>query len=211
MRILVAEDDAVLAEGVMQTLRQSGYAVDRVQNGAEADSALAANQFDLLILDLGLPKRSGLDVLRRLRATDSRVPVLLLTALHGVSDRVRGLDAGAADYLAKPFDPAELEARVRALTRRGMAGCPTLLQHGAPPYDPVGRSARPLGTPLRVSQRAPHGHAARAFRARALLARGIPAARRAACLQGPARVASVRMGRRGVAERDRGLRASPAQ
>jgi len=107
MRILVAEDDASLAEGVMQTLRHSGYAVDWVKNGAEADSALAANQFDLLILDLGLPKKSGLDVLKRLRAGDSRLPVLILTALDGVSDRVRGLDAGADDYLAKPFDLAE--------------------------------------------------------------------------------------------------------
>ncbi len=153
MRILVAEDDAVLAEGVMQTLRHSGYAVDRVKNGAEADSALAANQFDLLILDLGLPKRSGLDVLRRLRATDSRLPVLILTALHGVSDRVRGLDAGADDYLAKPFDLAELEARVRALTRRGMAGCPTLLQHGALTYDQVGRGACLNGRALELSAR----------------------------------------------------------
>jgi len=153
MRILVAEDDAVLAEGVMQTLRHSGYAVDRVQNGAEADSALAANQFDLLILDLGLPKRSGLDVLRRLRASDSRLPVLILTALDGVSDRVRGLDAGADDYLAKPFDLAELEARVRALTRRGMAGCPTLLHHGALTYDQVGRSAFLNGRPLELSAR----------------------------------------------------------
>jgi two-component system OmpR family response regulator len=153
MRILVAEDDAVLAEGVTQTLRQSGYAVDRVQNGCEAESALAANQFDLLILDLGLPKRSGLDVLRRLRAGDSRLPVLILTALHGVSDRVRGLDAGADDYLAKPFDLAELEARVRALTRRGMAGCPTLLQHGALTYDQVGRSACLNGRALELSAR----------------------------------------------------------
>src|SRR6185369_15871411 len=121
MRILVAEDDAVLAEGVMRTLRQSGHAVDWVKNGAEADCALAANPFDLLILDLGLPKRSGLDVLKHLRAGDSRLPVLILTALDGVRDRVRGLDAGADDYLAKPFDLAELEARVRALVRRGMA------------------------------------------------------------------------------------------
>src|SRR3954468_24445900 len=151
MRILVAEDDSVLAEGVMQTLRQSGYAVDRVQNGAEADSALAANQFDLLILDLGLPKRSGLDVLRRLRASDSRLPVLILTALDGVSDRVRGLDAGADDYLAKPFDPAELEARVRAITRRGMAGGNTLLRHGALTYDQVGRVARINGEALELS------------------------------------------------------------
>lgn len=153
MRILVAEDDAVLAEGVMQTLRHSGYAVDWVKNGAEADSALAANQFDLLILDLGLPKKSGLDVLRRLRASDSRLPVLILTALDGVSDRVRGLDAGADDYLAKPFDLAELEARVRALTRRGMAGSPTLLQHGALKYDQVGRSASLNGQPLELSAR----------------------------------------------------------
>ena len=153
MRILVAEDDAVLAEGVMQTLRQSGYAVDRVQNGAEAESALAANQFDLLILDLGLPKRSGLEVLKRLRAGDSRLPVLILTALDGVSDRVRGLDAGADDYLAKPFDLAELEARVRALTRRGMAGCPTLLHHGALVYDQIGRSACLNGRALELSAR----------------------------------------------------------
>ena len=153
MRILVAEDDAALAEGVMQTLRHSGYAVDWVKNGAEADSALAANQFDLLILDLGLPKKSGLDVLRRLRAGDSRLPVLILTALDGVSDRVRGLDAGADDYLSKPFDRAELEARVRALTRRGMAGSPTLLQHGALKYDQVGRSASLNGQPLELSAR----------------------------------------------------------
>ena len=153
MRILVAEDDAALAEGVMQTLRHSGYAVDWVKNGAEADSALAANQFDLLILDLGLPKKSGLDVLRRLRGSDSRLPVLILTALDGVSDRVRGLDAGADDYLSKPFDLAELEARVRALTRRGMAGSPTLLQHGALKYDQVGRSASLNGQPLELSAR----------------------------------------------------------
>src|SRR4249919_1458804 len=153
MRILVAEDDAVLAEGVMQTLRHSGYAVDRVQNGAEADSALAANQFDLLILDLGLPKRSGLDVLRRLRAGDSRLPVLILTASDGVSDRVRGLDAGADDYLAKPFDVAELEARVRALARRGVSGGPTLLRHGALAYDQVGRVASLNGAPLELSGR----------------------------------------------------------
>lgn len=119
MRILVAEDDAALAEGVSQTLRHSGHAVDWVKNGAEADSVLAANQFDLLILDLGLPKKSGLDVLKRLRTSDSRLPVLILTALDGVSDRVRGLDAGADDYLAKPFSPRELEYRVEALLRRG--------------------------------------------------------------------------------------------
>jgi two-component system OmpR family response regulator len=153
MRILVAEDDAVLADGVMHTLRLSGHAVDWVKNGAEADSALAVGEFDLLILDLGLPKRSGLDVLRRLRAGDSRLPVLILTALDGVRDRVRGLDAGADDYLAKPFDLAELEARVRALTRRGMAGSPTLVRHGALKYDQIGRVASLNGEPLELSAR----------------------------------------------------------
>jgi two-component system OmpR family response regulator len=153
MRILVAEDDAILADGVTRTLRQSGYAVDWVKNGVEADTALDTDDFDLLILDIGLPKKSGLDVLKRLRARDSRVPVLILTALDGVNDRVRGLDAGADDYLAKPFELAELEARVRALTRRGMAGGSTLLRHGALTYDQVGRVARLSGEPLELSAR----------------------------------------------------------
>jgi two-component system, OmpR family, response regulator len=153
MRILVAEDDAVLAEGVMSALRPAGYAVDWVKNGVEAESALATEPFDLLILDIGLPRKSGLDVLRGLRAADSRVPVLILTGLDRVDDRVRGLDSGADDYLAKPFDVAELVARVRALTRRGMAGSPTLLRHGALTYDHVGRIASLNGTPLELSAR----------------------------------------------------------
>ena len=153
MRILVAEDDAVLADGVLTSLRQSGFAVDWVKNGVEADSALEVEQFDLLILDLGLPRRSGLDVLKRLRSRDSKVPVLILTARDAVQDRVRGLDAGADDYLAKPFDLAELEARVRALTRRGMAGAPTLLRHGSLAYDQVGRIAQLNGAPLELSAR----------------------------------------------------------
>ena len=153
MRILVAEDDAILADGVVRALRQAGYAVDWVKDGIEADAALEANPFDLLILDIGLPKKSGLDVLRRLRGRDSHLPVLILTALDGVHDRVRGLDAGADDYLVKPFELAELEARVRALTRRGMAGSPTLIKHGALSYDQVGRVARLHGEPLDLSAR----------------------------------------------------------
>jgi len=153
MRILVAEDDAVLADGVMTALRQAGYAVDCVTNGIDAESALAADTFDLLILDIGLPRKSGLDVLKRLRAGDSRVPVLILTGLDAVSDRVRGLDAGADDYLAKPFDLTELTARVRALTRRGMAGSPTLLKHGSLSYDQVGRVATLNGEPIELSAR----------------------------------------------------------
>ena len=139
MRILIAEDDPILADGLQRILRQAGYAVDWAKNGGEADVALGTQEFDLLILDISLPKLSGFEVLKRLRARNSRLPVLLLTALDSVSDRVRGLDAGADDYLVKPFQFAELAARARALTRRGMSGAPTLIKHGRLCFDRVGR------------------------------------------------------------------------
>lgn len=141
MRILVAEDDANLADSLKHSLHNAGYAVDCVQTGLEADSAVASSEFDLLILDLGLPKMSGLEVLRRLRARRSSLPVLILTALDSVNDRVHGLDLGADDYLVKPFVLAELEARVRALVRRGSSGSP-LLHFGALCFDTVGQVAR---------------------------------------------------------------------
>lgn len=143
----------MLGDALQHALRAAGYAVDWVQDGLQTEAALGANAFDLLILDIGLPKRSGLDVLRQLRAHGSRIPVLLLTALDSVSDRVRGLDAGADDYLAKPFDVAELCARARALTRRGMAGAPTLLQHGALSFDQIGKVALLHGRPVELSAR----------------------------------------------------------
>ena len=120
MRILIAEDDQVLADGLLRALRASGYAVDRVATGSEADTALATHEFDLVILDLGLPRLHGLEVLRKLRARGSTMPVLILTAADSVEQRVKGLDLGADDYMAKPFSLQELEARVRALTRRGL-------------------------------------------------------------------------------------------
>ncbi|MCH8619609.1 response regulator transcription factor [Undibacterium sp. TS12] len=141
MRILLAEDDSVLADGLTRSLRQSGYAIDFVDNGQEADTALSTQDFDLLILDLGLPKLSGLEVLRRLRARNSHLPVLILTAADSVEQRVKGLDLGADDYMAKPFALSELEARVRALTRRGAGGGPTVIKHGPLTYDQVGRIA----------------------------------------------------------------------
>jgi two-component system, OmpR family, response regulator len=153
MRILVAEDDPNLAEGLMRSLRQAGYAVDCARTGGEADAALEANEFDLLILDIGLPEKSGLQVLKRLRSRSSKVAVLILTARDSLSDRVTGLDAGADDYLAKPFELAELEARVRALARRGMAGGLALVSHGALTYDQVGRVARLDGKPIELSAR----------------------------------------------------------
>ena len=153
MRILVAEDDPNLAEGLMSSLRQAGYAVDCARNGDEADAALEANEFDLLILDIGLPKKSGLEVLKRLRSRSSKVPVLILTARDSLNDRVTGLDAGADDYLAKPFELAELGARVRALARRGMAGGVALISNGALTYDQIGRVARLNGKPIELSAR----------------------------------------------------------
>ena len=139
MRILIAEDDSILADGLSRSLRQNGYAVDAVHDGASADSALAAQPFDLLILDIGLPKLSGLEVLRRMRARNSHMPVLILTAADSIEQRVKGLDLGADDYMAKPFALSELEARVRALTRRGAGGGPTVLRHGRLSFDQVGR------------------------------------------------------------------------
>jgi len=153
MRILIAEDDPVLADGLQRMLRQSGYAVDWAKNGGEADAALGATDFDLLILDISLPKLSGLEVLKRLRARNSRLPVLMLTALDSVTDRVRGLDAGADDYLAKPFQLAELEARARALTRRGTSCASTLIRHGRLTFDQVGRVAELCGERLELSAR----------------------------------------------------------
>src|SRR6478609_8900035 len=141
MRILLAEDDSVLADGLTRSLRQSGYATDCVKNGQEADSALSTQDFDLLILDLGLPRMAGLEVLRRLRSRNSRLPVLILTANDSVEQRVKGLDLGADDFMAKPFALSELEARVRALTRRGAGGGGTMLKHGKLLFDQTGRVA----------------------------------------------------------------------
>jgi two-component system OmpR family response regulator len=153
VRILIAEDDAILADGLTRSLRQSGCTVDAVKTGMEADAALTTGQFDVLILDLGLPKMGGLDVLKRLRARGSSMPVLILTAQDGVNDRVRGLDLGADDYLVKPFNLAELEARVRALCRRGQLNTTTVLRHGELVYDQVGKIAEVKGNPLDLSAR----------------------------------------------------------
>lgn len=153
MRILLAEDDQILADGLCRSLRQSGYAVDHVANGEAADAALAADDFDLLILDLGLPQLAGMEVLRRLRARNAPLPVLILTAADSVEQRVRGLDLGADDFMAKPFALNELEARVRALVRRTMGATSTLLRIGTLTYDLVGRTASLDEQPLELSGR----------------------------------------------------------
>lgn len=153
MRILVVEDDPILADGLTRSLRQAQYAVDCVATGEQADHALIAQNYDLAILDLGLPKIDGFEVLRRMRHRGSKTPVLMLTARDALDDRVRGLDLGADDYLTKPFDLPELEARVRALIRRGQSGGGSILVHGALQLDTVGRRATLNDTPLELSAR----------------------------------------------------------
>ncbi|GAB2479945.1 MAG: response regulator [Comamonas sp.] len=154
MRILIAEDDQVLADGLLRSLRGSGAVVDHVASGSEADAALMTNtELDLLILDLGLPKLHGLEVLKRLRSRGSSLPVLILTAAESIEERVQGLDLGADDYMAKPFALSELEARVRALTRRGMGATSSTIRHGPLVYDQAGRVASIDGKMLELSAR----------------------------------------------------------
>lgn len=153
MHILLAEDDDVLADGLQRTLRQAGYAVDHVANGAEADTALTIKTFDLLILDLGLPRMTGLDVLKRLRSRKSQMPVLILTAADSTEQRVRGLDLGADDFMAKPFSLDELEARIRALIRRGAGTTSSLIQHGTLSFDQASRMVSIDQKPIDLSVR----------------------------------------------------------
>jgi len=141
MRILVVEDDPVLRDGLTRSLRNAGYAVDTAQDGKIADDLLSVHTFDLLVLDLGLPGVDGLEVLRRLRRRGSAVPVLILTARDSVEDRVAGLDLGADDYMVKPFNLAELEARTRALVRRVQSAATARITHAALTLDTVARRA----------------------------------------------------------------------
>jgi two-component system, OmpR family, response regulator len=136
MRLLLVEDDTMIGEALLDLLRGEHYAVDWVRDGEMADTALRAHTYDLVLLDLGLPRRDGLDVLRGLRARRDNVPVLVATARDAVGDRVAGLDAGADDYVLKPYDMTELLARIRALIRR-RAG------HGEPVFSHMGVTLNP--------------------------------------------------------------------
>jgi two-component system OmpR family response regulator len=153
MRILIAEDDSILADGLSRSLRYDGYAVDVVNDGSAADSALQLQSFDLLILDLDLPQMHGLAVLRLLRQRKTSIPVLILTAADTVEQRVKGLDLGADDYMAKPFALSELEARVRALTRRSAGTSTTVLRYKGLSFDLNGRVARIDDRPLDLCAR----------------------------------------------------------
>lgn len=139
MRILLVEDDKTLAEVLTRAFAQAAHAVDAVTDGIAADKVLSMHVYDIVVLDIGLPGMDGFEILRRLRLRKSNVPVLILTAQDSLDDRVRGLDLGADDYLMKPFDLPELEARVRALMRRGHGSSPADVTHGPLRLDTVGR------------------------------------------------------------------------
>jgi len=153
MRLLIVEDDALLADGLARTLRRSGHAVDRVEDVERGWLALETESFDLVILDLGLPGADGFELLRRLRQMERYVPVIVATAREAITDRVRGLDLGADDYLVKPFAIEELEARVRALIRRRAVMTAPEFRCGELGMDLVGRVARVKGEPVELTRR----------------------------------------------------------
>jgi DNA-binding response OmpR family regulator len=151
MRILLAEDDPLLGEGLSSGLRQLGYTVDWVQDGIAAEQALATEDVDALVLDLGLPRQDGLTLLRKLRQSDRNLPVLVLTARDTVDDRITGLDQGADDYVIKPFDLMEVAARLRAITRRREGRANPVIQYGELVVDPAARTVTLRGKPVTVS------------------------------------------------------------
>ncbi|MBK6007660.1 response regulator transcription factor [Ramlibacter ginsenosidimutans] len=153
MRILLVEDDAMIGKAVLDVLRTEHYAVDWVRDGSAADAALLAERYDLVLLDLGLPRADGLSVLRALRSRHDPVPVLVATARDAVGDRVAGLDAGADDYIVKPYDTDELLARVRALLRRSAARGDPLITHKGVELNPATREASVNGQPLSLTPR----------------------------------------------------------
>lgn len=153
MRILLVEDDKLLGDGVQAGLAQSGFNVDWVRDGIAADLALKTGEYAGVVLDLGLPRLSGLELLQRLRKLGNKVPVLILTARDSVEDRVKGLDGGADDYLIKPFDLPELAARLRALVRRSSGEAAPKLRVGEIELDPAARCVTFRARPVELSLR----------------------------------------------------------
>lgn len=153
MRILLVEDNQALADGLFAILRGTGHAVDVVSDGASADAAISAEAFDLVILDLTLPEMDGLEVLRAMRARQNRAAVLILTARGAAEDKVKGLDLGADDYMSKPFDVSEFEARVRMLLRRQAGLRSSALSFGGVDLDLNSRTFSAGGAPLDIPAR----------------------------------------------------------
>jgi two-component system response regulator QseB len=153
VRLLLVEDDPMVGESIRDGLGQEGYAVDWVRDGKAAETALGAEPYAAVLLDLGLPRRDGLEVLRAARARRNDVPILVITARDAVADRIKGLDAGADDYLVKPFDLDELAARVRALVRRAEGRAAPVVRHGPIALDPATREVTLRGKPVALSGR----------------------------------------------------------
>ena len=153
MRILLVEDDPELGDGLAIGLRQAGFAVDWLRDGYAADLALHDEGFDLVVLDLGLPRLSGMEVLKRARDRGQSLPILILTARDATGDKVSGLDAGADDYLVKPIDLDELSARIRALTRRSAGRAAPLLVHGELAIDLAAHRVTLAGQAVELSGR----------------------------------------------------------
>ena len=151
MRVLVVEDDRMIAQGLERALRQEGYAVDGVADGRSASSALRSATFDLVLLDLGLPEREGLEVLRELRSRGDATPVIIVTARDDVADRIAGLDAGADDYIVKPFDLDEVAARMRSVLRRAAGRGDPSIRHRGITLNPVTHTVERDGTPVVLS------------------------------------------------------------
>src|ERR1700736_1475644 len=151
MRVLLVEDDAMIAQGLQTALRQGGFAVDWMRDGKSAAGALQASVFDLVLLDLGLPLRDGIDVLRELRKRGDATPVIILTARDEIQHRIAGLDAGADDYIVKPFDLDEVTARMRSVLRRSAGRGDPSIQHGELRLDPVAHTVERGGTPIPLS------------------------------------------------------------
>ncbi|MBV8699556.1 response regulator transcription factor [Bradyrhizobium sp.] len=153
MRVLLIEDDRMIGAAMQQALRDAAYAVDWVADGETAIRAAETESYELALLDLGLPKADGREVLGRLRAMGRRLPVIIVTARDGIDDRIDGLDLGGDDYLVKPFEIRELLARMRAVLRREGSGSPTLLSNGKLSLDPATREASFLGTSAPLTAR----------------------------------------------------------
>lgn len=153
MRLLLIEDDASLAQGIRTALKPEGYTVDWLADGRQALQAIQNEVFDLLLLDLGLPGLDGLSLLKKIRDEGKQLPVLILTARDAVADRIAGLDAGADDYLIKPFDITELKARVRALLRRSAGRAQTVLQLGELELNPLSQQVVFQQQPVTLSRR----------------------------------------------------------
>ena len=151
MRVLLVEDDAMIAQGLQTALRQGGFAVDWMRDGKSAAAALKTSAFDVALLDLGLPQRGGIEVLRELRKRGDSTPVIILTARDEIQDRIAGLDAGADDYIVKPFDLDEVMARMRSVLRRTAGRADPSIRHGEIRLDPVTRAVERRGVPVSLS------------------------------------------------------------